>query len=369
MAVNQRRIEVGLGDRSYQIVIGSGLDAGREARQALGNRTDIMVVTNDTVGPLYLDATVKSLEAAGFKAKSCVLKDGEKYKTAESWMQILTALLEAGFGRDCAVAALGGGVVGDMAGFAAACYQRGVPFIQLPTTLLAMVDSSVGGKTAINHPLGKNMIGAFHQPKVVVAELPTLKTLPPREIAAGMGEIIKTAAICDTEFFSYLEQNCSKAFEHDGEVLSHIIGRCCEVKADVVSRDEREGGIRAILNFGHTFGHALEAFLGFGTWLHGEGVGLGMVIASALSERRGYITHEQFERVKSLVKACRLPTEIPEAMGPDDFIRLMRHDKKVRHGTIRYVLLKHFGEAAVYDDVSDEEVTSLITSMKEAQRG
>ncbi len=369
--MSQRRIEVGLGDRSYPIVIGSGsgIDAGTEARQALGGRTDIMVVTNDTVGPLYLEKASKSLEAAGFKVKSCILKDGEKYKTVDSWMQILTALLESGFGRDCAVAALGGGVVGDMAGFAAACYQRGVPFIQLPTTLLAMVDSSVGGKTAINHPLGKNMIGAFHQPKAVVADLETLRTLPSREIAAGMGEIIKTAAICDTEFFKYLEENSGRVFEHDGEVLSHIIGRCCEVKADVVSRDEREGGVRAILNFGHTFGHAIEAFLGFGTWLHGEGVGLGMVIAGALSERRGYITHDEFERLRALVRACRLPTEIPESMGPEDFIRLMRHDKKVRHGAIRYVLLKRFGEAAVYSDVSDDEARALISSLKGQERG
>ncbi len=369
--MSARTIVVGLGDRSYPIVIGSGseVDAGAEARKALGDRTDIMVVTNDTVGPLYLEQAARSLENAGFKARSCVLKDGEKYKTAESWMQILTALLESGFGRDCAVAALGGGVVGDMAGFAAACYQRGVPFIQLPTTLLAMVDSSVGGKTAINHPLGKNMVGAFHQPKAVVADLSTLRTLPEREIAAGMGEIIKTAAICDTDFFSYLEQNCHKVFEHDPEVLTHIVGRCCEVKADVVSRDEREGGVRAILNFGHTFGHAIEAFLGFGTWLHGEGVGLGMVIAGALSERRGYITHEEFSRLKALIKACHLPTEIPESMGPDDFIRLMRHDKKVRHGSIRYVLLKRFGQAAVYSDVSDDEARGIIASLKEGQRG
>lgn len=369
--MSARTIVVGLGDRSYPIVIGSGseVDAGAGARKALGDRTDIMVVTNDTVGPLYLEQAARSLENAGFKARSCVLRDGEKYKTAESWMQILTALLESGFGRDCAVAALGGGVVGDMAGFAAACYQRGVPFIQLPTTLLAMVDSSVGGKTAINHPLGKNMIGAFHQPKAVVADLKTLKTLPEREIAAGMGEIIKTAAICDTDFFSYLEQNCHKVFEHDPEVLAHIVGRCCEVKADVVSRDEREGGVRAILNFGHTFGHAIEAFLGFGTWLHGEGVGLGMVIAGALSERRGYITHEEFSRLKALIKACHLPTEIPQDMGADDFIRLMRHDKKVRHGSIRYVLLKRFGQAAVYSDVSDDEARGIIASLKDGQRG
>lgn len=367
--MTERVIKVGLGDRSYPIVIGNAPELGDIAAKALPGRTDLMVVTNETVGPLYLEKTEEILKKAGFNVRSCVLKDGEKYKTVDSWMQILTSLLEADYGRDCALAALGGGVVGDMAGFAAACYQRGVPYIQLPTTLLAMVDSSVGGKTAINHPLGKNMIGAFHQPRAVIANLSALKTLPEREIAAGMGEIIKTAAICDTEFFEYLEKNAQKVFSHDPKVLSHIIGRCCEVKADVVSRDEREGGIRAILNFGHTFGHAIEAFLGFGNWLHGEGVGLGMVIAGSLSERRGYITHDEFERLKKLVALCHLPHEIPESMSADDFIRLMRHDKKVRHGTIRYVLLKRFGEAAVYSDVSDDEVRALITSMKDAQRG
>lgn len=362
-------VTVGLGERSYPIFIGSKLSYGEHVRDALPKVTDLMVVSNDTVAPLYLNSVKVSLEAAGFKVSECILKDGEKYKTADSWMQILTALLEHDFGRDGALVALGGGVVGDMTGFAAACYERGVPYVQIPTTLLAMVDSSVGGKTAINHPLGKNMIGAFWQPKAVIASLDALKTLPPRELSAGMGEVVKTGIIYDGEFFSWLEQHAQKVFEHDQAVLEHIVRRCCEIKAEVVGKDEQEQGLRAILNLGHTFGHALEAYLGFGTWLHGEAVGLGLVIAAALARSRNLIGDDDFRRIRDLTERCRLPVKIPDQMQPEDFLRLMRHDKKVRRGVIRYVLPQKIGAAGLYTDVSDQEVSGLIAEFKEAQRG
>ncbi len=280
-------ITVGLAERSYQIHIGSNFNYGSLIKQALSKQKDLLIVTNDTIAPLYLEKVKRSLIAEGFRVSQCILKDGECYKTVDSWMQILTALLEEDFGRDGAIVALGGGVVGDMAGFAAACYQRGIHFVQMPTTLLSMVDSSVGGKTAFNHPLGKNMIGAFYQPKAVIIDIDFLKTLPKREITAGLGEVIKTGIIYDKSFFEFLEQNSEKVFLHDQETITAIVKRCCEIKAAVVACDEQEHGLRAILNFGHTFGHALEAFLGFGTWLHGEAVGLGMVIASALACKRG----------------------------------------------------------------------------------
>ena len=359
-----RIITVGLKERSYPIYIGNELNYGDIARKALPKTRDLLVVSNDTVAPLYMEQLKKDLEKHDFKVRECILKDGECYKTVDSWMQIETALLQDGYGRDSAVVALGGGVVGDMAGFAAACYQRGIPFIQIPTTLLAIVDSSVGGKTAINHPLGKNMIGAFHQPKAVAAELSVLKSLPARELSCGLGEIIKTGVIYDQDFFLYLEKHAHKVYELDFDVISHIVQRCCEIKAEVVSKDEQEHGLRAILNFGHTFGHAVEAFLGFGTWLHGEGVGLGMVIASALAKKRGLISAEDFERIHALIVRCRLPDRIPENMQPQDFLRLMRHDKKVSQGVIRYVLPERLGQVGLYTDVSDEEVVSLINDLK-----
>ncbi len=359
-----QKITVGLAERSYPIFIGSNLDKGALVREVLKDTKDLMVVTNDTVGPIYYENLKKQLEACAFNVKICQLKDGECYKTCESWMQILTALLENGFSRDGAILALGGGVVGDMAGFAAACYQRGIPFVQMPTTLLAMVDSSVGGKTAFNHPLGKNMIGAFYQPKGVIVDISYLKTLPKREIAAGMGEVVKTGIIYDKEFFEDLEKNYEKVFFHDDSYLAYVVKRCCEIKSLVVSQDEKEHGLRAILNFGHTFGHAVEAFLGFGTYLHGEAVGLGMVIAAVLANKRGLISLKEANRIKSLVKNCHLPVDIPESMQPSDFIHYMRHDKKVLKGNIRYILTTQLGKAGVYSDVSDDEVIALIDELK-----
>ena len=358
------KITVGLNERSYPIYIGTSQHYGELVRKALPKISDLMVVTNDTVGPLYFDSLKKQLEESGFKVCECVLKDGEAYKIIDSFWEIQTALLENNFARDSAIIALGGGVVGDMAGFAASTYQRGIPFIQIPTTLLAMVDSSVGGKTAINHPLGKNMIGAFYQPKAVIADLDTLKTLPKRELTAGLGEVVKTAIIYDAEFFCYLEENLEKVFSYDLEVIGRIVKNCCQVKASVVSEDEKERGLRAILNYGHTFGHAIEAFLGFGTWLHGEAVGLGMVIASALGRKRGLISAQDDERMLQLCRKALLPVKIPENMTADDFIQHMRHDKKVRQGTIRYVLPTAIGKVDIFSDVTDEEIKNLINSLK-----
>lgn len=353
-------INVGLGERSYPIHILHNADYGALLRQALPKTTDLMVVTNDTVGPLYLEQVTVSLEKSGFKVSSHVLKDGESYKTVESWWGILSALLERNFARDGALAALGGGVVGDMTGFAAAVYQRGVPYVQLPTTLLAMVDSSVGGKTAINHPQGKNMIGAFYQPQAVVAALKVLGTLPPRELSAGLAEAIKTAFIYDEPFIRFMQEHSGAVFTQDEAVLTHIVERCCAIKAQVVEADEREGGLRAILNFGHTFGHALEAYLGFGTWLHGEAVGLGMCLAAALSLSRNLIDEDYYQCIVKLVAACNLPVKVPDGMQGSDFIRLMRHDKKVRSGVIRYVLPTAPGKVGLFADVSDEEVIAVV---------
>lgn len=361
-------LQVDLKDRSYPIYIGLNLDYGRLLRQALPQTSELMVVTNDTIAPLYLDKTRESLTAAGFKVHEVILKDGECYKTVDSYMQIMTALIEAGLSRDCALAALGGGVVGDMAGFAAATFTRGVPYVQLPTTLLAMVDSSVGGKTAINHPLGKNMVGAFYQPKAVAADLQVLDTLPRREIAAGMGEVIKYGIIYDAEFFAYLEQHADlSALIADKAHLIAMVKRCCAIKAEVVAQDEREGGIRAILNLGHTFGHAVEAYLGFGTWLHGEAVGLGMILASYLAMHRGSVSREQYQRICALIARCELPVKIPDGMTADDFLRLMRHDKKVKNGAIRYVLPQGIGRSAVYSDISDAEAAAVLTQFIKEQ--
>ena len=361
----QHTLEVELKERSYPIVIGENLPCGSIARQALPQVTELMVVTNDTVAPLYLKKTVEELEQAAFTVHTVILRDGEAYKTVDSYMQIMTALIEANLGRDCALLALGGGVVGDMTGFAAATFNRGVPYVQMPTTLLAMVDSSVGGKTAINHPLGKNLIGAFYQPKAVCADLATLDTLPPREVAAGMGEVIKYGILYDEAFFTKLETHAKlDTITADKVALGEMVERCCAIKAEVVAQDEREKGIRAWLNLGHTFGHALEAYLGFGTWLHGEAVGLGLVLASYLSVKRGLMTPAQYQRVFNLVKAFKLPTQIPEAMQATDFLHAMRHDKKVKGGVIRYVLPLGIGRCQVFADVSDDEVSTMLTAYK-----
>jgi 3-dehydroquinate synthase len=299
-------------------------------------------VTNTTVSSLYLDRLTRTLTAAGKQVIPIILPDGEEEKNWSNLMRIFDVLLEQKCDRKTTLIALGGGVIGDMTGFAAATYMRGVPFIQIPTTLLAQVDSSVGGKTGINHPLGKNMIGAFYQPQAVIADTFTLNTLPATELAAGLAEVIKHGAIIDANFFGWIETNIAKLVAKDADALAYAIQRSCEIKADVVRQDEREGGLRAILNFGHTFGHAIEAGLGYGKWLHGEAVGCGMVMAADLSCRLGYLDQAEKQRVVALVQAAGLPTIAPD-LGIERWLELMQVDKKNEGGQIKFILLKPLG--------------------------
>jgi shikimate kinase / 3-dehydroquinate synthase len=339
-------LPVDLGDRSYTIAIGRSLisDPGRLAQHVAGQR--VAIVTNTVVGPLYLDKLTRTLAAAGKQVIPIVLPDGEEEKNWVNLMRIFDVLLAEKCDRKTTLIALGGGVVGDMAGFAAATYMRGVPFIQVPTTLLAQVDSSVGGKTGINHPLGKNMIGAFYQPQAVIADTATLDTLPPRELSAGLAEVIKHGAIIDAEFFDWIEANIGKLVARDTQALAYAIQRSCEIKADVVRQDEREGGLRAILNFGHTFGHAIEAGLGYGKWLHGEAVGCGMVMAADLSHRLGFIDAHAKARIGALVQAAGLPTVAPD-LGAGRWLELMQVDKKNEGGEIKFILVKPLGTPIV----------------------
>lgn len=341
-----RNLNVELGERSYPIAIGPGVldDAAQLARHVGGQKAAI--VTNTTVAPLYLEKVAAPLRAAGREVVEIVLPDGEEHKHWGSLMAVFDALLANKCDRKTTLIALGGGVIGDLTGYAAASYMRGVPFVQIPTTLLAQVDSSVGGKTGINHPLGKNMIGAFYQPRAVLADTSTLSTLPDRELSAGLAEVIKHGAILDAAFFDWIEANIAKLMARDPAALSHAIARSCEIKADVVRKDEREGGLRAVLNFGHTFGHAIEAGLGYGTWLHGEAVGCGMVMAADLSHRLGLIDAAALERVRALVKAAGLPSAAPD-LGADRWIELMEVDKKNEGGAIKFILLKPLGSPSI----------------------
>ena len=355
-------LTVDLGERSYPIIIGSQLLQNAEfAAHVPGKR--IAIVTNTTVAPLYLERLTTMLQAAGKECLPIVLPDGEEEKNADNLMAIFTALLEHKCDRKTTLVALGGGVIGDMTGFAAATYMRGVPFVQVPTTLLAQVDSSVGGKTAINHPLGKNMIGAFYQPQAVLADTATLATLPDRELSAGLAEVIKHGAIIDADFFRWQEQNMDKLVARDDAALAHAIRRSCEIKADVVRQDEREGGLRAILNFGHTFGHAIEAGLGYGEWLHGEAVGCGMVMAADLSVRLGYLSPQDKARIVALVKAAKLPTVAPD-LGEDRWLELMEVDKKNEGGQIKFILLKPLGTATITGVPSDLLKATLADCVK-----
>lgn len=335
-------LRVDLGDRSYPISIGQGLlsDGTLMAQQIKGQH--VVVVTNTVVAPLYLETVTASLRASGKRVDAIVLPDGEAHKNWESLMLIFDALLEKKCDRKTTLLALGGGVIGDMTGFAASAYMRGIPFVQIPTTLLAQVDSSVGGKTGINHPLGKNMIGAFYQPQAVIADTASLQTLPDRELSAGLAEVIKHGAIIDTKFFSWIEENIVKLRAKDADALAYAILRSCEIKADVVRQDEREGGLRAILNFGHTFAHAIESGLGYGTWLHGEAVGCGMVMAADLSHRLGYIDYVSKVRITQLVEAAGLPVVAPD-LGDQVWLDLMEVDKKNEGGHIKFILLKPLG--------------------------
>lgn len=359
MDMTVHTLDVALGDRSYPIHIGSGLvDQGALIASRLPQKK-AAIVTNDVVGPLYLGRLQASLAAAGVTAVPIVLPDGEAHKNWQTLNRIFDALLEHRCERQTTLIALGGGVVGDIAGFAAAVFQRGMPFVQVPTTLLSQVDSAVGGKTAINHPAGKNMIGAFYQPLVVVADTATLNTLPERELSAGLAEVIKYGAIGDLAFFEWLEANVDALVARDPAALAYAIEQSCRAKAAVVAQDERESGVRALLNFGHTFGHAIEAGLGYGDWLHGEAVAAGMVVAARLSQGLGLASAADVERLENLLRRAKLPVVAPPLGGPAHYLELMGHDKKVSGGRIRYVLLRRLGEAFV-SEAPEEAVTAAL---------
>jgi 3-dehydroquinate synthase len=359
MALLMHTLHVELGERSYPIYIGRDLfaDSDMLARHVLG--TQVAIVSNETVAPLYVDR-VRAALPAGAVVTDVVLPDGEQYKTLATLSVIFDRLLEDGHNRSTTIIAVGGGVVGDMAGFAAASYQRGVNFIQIPTTLLSQVDSSVGGKTGVNHPLGKNMIGAFYQPQAVFIDTNTLHTLPARELSAGLAEVIKYGLICDEPFYRWLQHHLPALLACEEGPLAEAIERSCTIKARVVAADEREGGIRAILNFGHTFGHAIETSEGYGQWLHGEAVAAGMVLALRLSAMRGDITAAEVEELTDMLSQLQLPIEPPANMTAEDFLNLMQRDKKVIDGRLRLVLLRSIGAAHVCDQSGREDIAALF---------
>jgi 3-dehydroquinate synthase len=352
MSAPERTLKVDLGKRSYPIFIGAQLIGDPDCYRPYLGGSQVMLVSNETVAPLYLDQVRAALE--GLRVEQVVLPDGEQYKTLEVLDRIYTALLDARFDRRCTLVALGGGVVGDMTGFAAATYQRGVQFIQVPTTLLSQVDSSVGGKTGVNHPLGKNMIGAFHQPRCVIADTATLDTLPDRELSAGLAEIIKYGLINDAAFFDWLEGNMSRLVARDPAALAYAIERSCRDKAAIVEADEREAGQRALLNLGHTFGHAIETGMGYGSWLHGEAVAAGMCMAARLSVALGWLDPGALHRLVALLEVARLPVRPPDAIDAVRFQQLMAVDKKVLDGQLRLVLLRGIGAAVVSADFDHE---------------
>jgi len=359
-----RRLNVALGERSYPILIGSGLLTRADLIRPYLRTPRVALVSNTTVAPLYLDVVVRGLEAAEVVVTPVILPDGEEYKNWESLNRIHDTLLASRCDRGTTIVALGGGVVGDLAGFAAATYQRGVPFIQIPTTLLSQVDSSVGGKTGINHPRGKNMIGAFWQPKLVLADTDTLNTLPDRELSSGMAEVIKYGLIRDIPFLKWLEAGMDGLMSRDGELLAHAIERSCANKAEVVAGDELETastGGRALLNLGHTFGHAIETGMGYGEWLHGEAVAAGTMMAAELSRRLGWLSAADLERVRTLLQRAGLPVAGPE-LGAERYLDLMSHDKKVVAGSLRLVLLKALGDAVTFADAPREQIVAAIES-------
>ncbi|WP_338355513.1 3-dehydroquinate synthase [uncultured Marinobacter sp.] len=353
MSNRYRELSVELGERSYPIFIGEGL-LGTQDLSAFVSGAQVMIVTNETVAPLYLERAKACFP--GKRVDTVVLPDGEKFKDWQTLNSIFDGLLEHRHTRKTTLVALGGGVVGDMAGFAAACYQRGVPFIQIPTTLLSQVDSSVGGKTGINHPLGKNMIGAFHQPQAVLIDTASLQTLPAREVSAGLAEVIKYGLIRDQGFLGWLEEHMDALVSLDPAALAEAIFRSCACKAEIVALDEREGGLRAILNLGHTFGHAIETYAGYGNWLHGEAVGTGMLMAAELSALEGMISRDDCDRINRLILRAGLPDKPPVAMTADDFMGLMAVDKKNVDGLLRLVLLRSVGDAVVTSEASPENL-------------
>ncbi|OOZ43140.1 3-dehydroquinate synthase [Solemya elarraichensis gill symbiont] len=353
-----KKLTVDLGERSYPIMIGRNLMRHPESYTPWIRSKQVMVVTNETVAPLYLNQVLSAL--GDFQTAEVILPDGERYKNLDFLTQIFDALLQNRFDRSCTLLALGGGVIGDMTGFAAASYQRGVDFVQVPTTLLSQVDSSVGGKTGVNHPLGKNMIGAFHQPRCVVADTGSLNTLPDRELSAGLAEVIKYGLINDLEFLKWLEQNMTSLLERDADALAHAIERSCQNKAAIVAADEREAGQRALLNLGHTFGHAIEAGMGYGEWLHGEAVAAGMCMAAEMSRRMGWISREDVERIRRLIDAAGLPVDPPETLSGERFLELMAVDKKVQAGKLRLVLMQSLGQSVLVDQFERDALEATV---------
>lgn len=351
-------LNLDLGDRSYPIYIESRLltDSSLLHSHIRGKR--VCIVSNELVFPLYGEALVNNL--TGFSVDQVIFADGEAEKNLANFEKIMSHLLQGNHGRDTTLIALGGGVIGDITGFAAACYQRGIDFIQIPTTLLSQVDSSVGGKTAVNHPLGKNMIGAFYQPKAVIIDTDTLSTLPEREFAAGMAEVIKYGILGDVEFFDWLETNIEKIKRRDEDTLQYMIFRCCRCKADIVAEDEKESGKRALLNLGHTFGHAIEAEQGYGKWLHGEAVATGMLLAGKVSVIKNLLSASELRRIESLINAFDLPIAAPQDMGFDEFIKHMQRDKKNVAGKLRFILPIGIGDSELRSDISEEELKQIL---------
>lgn len=353
-----KQLRVELAERSYPIFIGENLLQQAENLLPYLQSEQLLIVTNETVAPLYLPQLHASLQ--GYQYQDCILPDGEQYKTLQYFAQILDSLLTHKFNRRCTLIALGGGVIGDMAGFAAACYQRGVNFIQIPTTLLSQVDSSVGGKTAVNHPKGKNMIGAFYQPQLVLADVSVLQSLPKRELAAGMAEVIKYGIIWDAEFFVWLEQNAQRIMQLDYDAIGYAVYRSCSIKADVVAQDETEQSVRALLNLGHTYGHAIETEMGYGVVLHGEAVAIGTVLACETACELGLMTAEQMSRVIDLFKQCDLPVTVPEKMTVDAFLAHMAIDKKVESGVIRLIIPHGIGRAEIHSDITTSVMKRIL---------
>jgi 3-dehydroquinate synthase len=356
-----KTLQVELEDRSYPIHIGEDLLEHSELIKPHIHGRQVMIVTNETIAPLYLERVLRLFQDS--ETATVILPDGEEYKTLDTLNQVFTALLEKHFNRRCTLVALGGGVIGDITGFAAASYQRGVNFIQIPTTLLAQVDSSVGGKTGVNHPLGKNMIGAFYQPQCVLADTQTLNTLDDRQLSAGIAEVIKYGLINDPELFVWLENNIPALLQRKPEALAYAIERSCADKAAVVAADEREAGRRALLNLGHTFGHAIETATGYGNWLHGEGVACGMFMAATLSCHQGWINDEQLQRIKALIQQARLPVLPPASMTAAQFLDIMAVDKKNIDKKIRLILMKDIGQSFISDDYDNALLQRTIQEM------
>jgi len=351
-------LQVELGDRSYPIYIDNGLSIESNLLSAHIRSQRVCIISNTLVHPLYADKIKAQL--TGFQVDELVLPDGEAEKSLANFDKIMSHLLANGHGRDTTLIALGGGVIGDICGFAAACYQRGIDFIQVPTTLLSQVDSSVGGKTAVNHPLGKNMIGAFYQPKAVIIDTDTLSTLPTREFNAGMAEVIKYGILGDGGFFSWLENHIAEIKSANKAALTQMIETCCQCKADIVAADETEAGVRALLNLGHTFGHAIEAEQGYGKWLHGEAVATGMVLAAKLAVKMNLLEASDLRRIESLIQAFDLPLDAPKNMGFDQFLAHMRRDKKNLAGKLRFIVPTAIGKSEIRDDVTEDMLQQIL---------